>query len=82
MGKVNDLENAKKQLLVVRKLLEDIGSPLKNSPIIEEGKSSLVSRISEFLERELVTQDVPEKSKKVIIKNFTEFLKRLMKGVF
>jgi hypothetical protein len=82
MGKVNDLEAAKKQLAVVKKLLKDIGSPLQNSPIIEQGKSDLTSRISDFLKGELVKQDIPEKNQKVILDNLTKFLKQLMKGVF
>ena len=82
MEKINDLEAAKKQLAVVKKLLKDIGSPLQNSPIIEQGKSDLTSRIADFLKDELVKQDVPEKNQKVILDNLTKFLKQLMKGVF
>ena len=82
MEKINDIEAAKKQLAVVKKLLKDIGSPLQNSPIIEQGKSDLTSRISDFLKDELVKQDVPEKNQKVILDSLTKFLKQLMKGVF
>ena len=82
MKKVTGADAAQKQLAVIKKLLKDIGSPFQNSPIIEQGKSDLTSRISDFLKNEMVKQDVPEENQKVILNNFTEFFKQLMKGVF
>lgn len=82
MNSIDDVEAAKQQMAVIKKLLKDIGSPFLNSPIIEQGKSDLTSRISDFLKDELVKQSIPEKNQKVILDNFTKFLNQLMKGVF